>query len=1130
MPKAAKLPDQLARQRIENDIDANFLVEAAAGSGKTTCLVSRLATLARQGRIAPTRLVAAVTFTNKAAAELHERLEAKIVQEIASFPEGSQERGNLETARESLRQCHIGTIHSFAARLLRERPVEAGVDPGFVEIDQEVDQEYRRQAWEKFTVEFPKNSQLADTFARLDLSLGDLRTGFDSYTLYPDVEDWPGIKASLDPAGKDIFLGEVRNLVADTTAYADDSGESGNDELLPIYRLLTQWLKRHPGKVDDLYLFLLLDSLKEDPNIVQRVWKQFGGDHKSTATAEKIRYSQFYDSGVRPLLANLRSARYAAAFQAFTQAGAIYDQLRQQAGALNFRDLLMKTASLLRAYPEVRRELAERYPCLLVDEAQDTDPVQAEILFLLAGSNHRETDWRRASLRPGALFLVGDPKQSIYRFTRADIAVYSQIKELLLKSGGETLYLSVNFRSRPVLLTWVNSIFAQSPVSEAADSPPLSPDSDGDAEVIPVNDYRRFPTEDNIECPAYVPLQTNPASVASDSRCFEGIYGLILKKTVRRNPKRPDVQPVGNEDILVDEAERIADFIAGALEKPMLVFSPPDSFRPVNPADFLVLTPGKGEVAILAEAIRHRGIEVNMAGGGLNIPESAPDLLLLVLEALNEPDNPILSVALLRSRLFGISDTDLYAWKQAEGKFDLLSNHPEKGEGPEVVRQSLVGLRDCLYLFRHLTPFDALRVIIERLGLWVLAGEGGETGAGSFLTLVDCLASNSEALTTPSALLKQVETLLASDRFNPLPLRGQTAAAVRVMNLHKAKGLEAPVVFLTGTNDRVHKPGQAVDRSGSKTTGRLAIWRDNVLIACPADWEEMEAREARFLAAERLRLAYVAATRAAMAVVLSVQELSQTSKNAMLPSLGDWVELPEDKYRPIPSSPPPAWTPAGKADFQKWREEREELLQNGKNATYRVIQARLRPSSRPIVDTAHLTASSSPEEDMHLSSEDAMAFGEVIHQVLEKGNRWSGAKRKDYLGQLLADHSLPAELVDKADELVRGVLRSDLWRRAKKAKQSFRELPFTMVEDGADGLACWVRGVMDLVFEEEDGWVVVDYKTNVVDKAYLFGVAESYRGQLEAYVAALKLAIPGVVVKEIGIFFIRQGNYVTIPL
>src|SRR5271169_833903 len=146
-----------------------------------------------------------------------------------------------------------------------------------------------------------------------------------------------------------------------------------------------------------------------------------------------------------------------------------YQDLKAKAGQLDFLDLLVKARDLIRDNQSIRAELQQRFTNYFVDEFQDTDPLQAEILLLLAANDPSEPDWREVQPIAGKLFLVGDPKQSIYRFRRADVAIYLQVKQMLLSRGAEPLYLNTSFRSPPSLQSFVNAAFAPAMAGTTAD-------------------------------------------------------------------------------------------------------------------------------------------------------------------------------------------------------------------------------------------------------------------------------------------------------------------------------------------------------------------------------------------------------------------------------------------------------------------------------------------------------------------------------------------------------------------------------------------------------------------------------------------------------------------------------------
>jgi ATP-dependent helicase/nuclease subunit A len=187
---------------------------------------------------------------------------------------------------------------------------------------------------------------------------------------------------------------------------------------------------------------------------VQKRWKS-----KEEAKDFQAEFEEFIETDVQPVIRAWREYTHYYIITFLREAVRYYEERKKQLSTLNFQDLLMKTATMLRHYPEVRTYFQDKVRVLMVDEFQDTDPIQAEIVFYLTGENVEETDWRKLIAKPGSLFVVGDPKQSIYRFRRADIDTYNLVKDLIEQSGGEVLELTANFRSLQSIADGINPVF-----------------------------------------------------------------------------------------------------------------------------------------------------------------------------------------------------------------------------------------------------------------------------------------------------------------------------------------------------------------------------------------------------------------------------------------------------------------------------------------------------------------------------------------------------------------------------------------------------------------------------------------------------------------------------------------------
>ncbi|MHC4164718.1 MAG: UvrD-helicase domain-containing protein, partial [Planctomycetota bacterium] len=421
-------PDRAERRRIETELKTTMLVEAAAGTGKTTCLVKRMVALLAEGECGPGRL-AAVTFTRKAAAELRARFAARL-EESARGASGERQ-ARLTTAPESIHECFIGTIHAFCGRLLRERPVEAGVEVGFEELDEDEEYRLRDEAWNEYVARLhgeKAGNTLLDELAALDLGLDRLREAYLTYADYPDVASWPAAPAQLDQAALDAARQTLRDLARHAEGLSLPE-QVKSDELIPFYRDLERRLRNTRGDAELLRLLELAISVDHS--------RQADWNDPKEGKAEWVRWNAFLDTHAKPLVAAWRHRRYEPALRVLREAAAHYERLRADHGALSFQDLLMNARRLLREKPHVRRYFRARFTHLLVDEFQDTDPIQAEVMLLLTADDPDEKRWRECRPVPGALFVVGDPKQSIYRFRRADIVTYNQVRDIIREHGAE---------------------------------------------------------------------------------------------------------------------------------------------------------------------------------------------------------------------------------------------------------------------------------------------------------------------------------------------------------------------------------------------------------------------------------------------------------------------------------------------------------------------------------------------------------------------------------------------------------------------------------------------------------------------------------------------------------------------
>jgi len=1080
-------PDQAQRDLITSELETTMLVEAAAGTGKTTAMISRMVALLAEGKCS-IETMAAVTFTRKAAAELRARFQIDLEKEARS---AKGEKGRrLRAAVETIERCFIGTIHSFCARLLRERPVEAGVDLAFEELDDVADARLRQQAWEDHIAKlFATDDPILAELEGLGIEIRGLGPTFCAFCEYPDVDEWPAEKVPLPdlaPARKklDQYVRHIRGLL-DTLP-----SEAGNDKLMPKYRLISQVVRyTDVGTVRGLMAVLERFGEPGKTTVVQRNWP--GG--KAQALEELARWDGFVEDIAQPLVKTWREHRYEPIIRAIVPARQQYDRLRQGAGGLNYQDLLMKAADLLRDKPPIRKYFRKRFTHLLVDEFQDTDPIQAQVMLLLTAMSETETNWRKCRPVDGSLFVVGDPKQSIYRFRRADIATYNQVREIIEHSGGRIVALSANFRTIGPIVQWVNGTFDHV-----------------------------FPANATVYAPACRPIQVG-RTMGSDGD-FSGIRVLRVPSDC------------GDKNAIAEyEAELLARTIQSAISKGRSVpRSQKDLDRGATSAaaagDFLIVTRTKERLSVYARKLEELGIPCQVTGGTALNEVDELRLLHTLLYAVTRPDDPVALVAALRGRLFGMSDTSLYAFKRAGGRFSFHATMPVglKGSVATEFQEAFERFKKYALWLATIPPVAAIEKIVADIGLAVLATMAGRgaTAAGSMAKAVELLRRQQAGQWTAADLADYLGQIVQQEeKHDGVPARPYDTAAVRIMNLHKVKGLEAPAVFLVDpAGDSEHGVDLHIDRLGNRVRGYLAIYGESFgrqsppLLAQPKGWEALAEEEKKFRDAENDRLLYVAATRAG-AMLTITQRGKGNNWNPWRffeQHLGDAPVLDEPGECVVKPTKPLKLAAGNISDAAARIAQRWDTICGPTYATAAAKAISL-GDGRPAAT----------------SGEHGTEWGTVVHALLEAAMRNASLDLKRLAASALADQGLTVDLVDTAVHTVRRVMESAVWQRATASRQRLVEVPFQtlLASDGASSsqLPTLLRGVIDLVFLEERGWVVVDYKTDRVVPATIPALTEHYAPQVRTY-AEVWQDLTGRTVSEAGLFFTHPNCYVPVGL
>ncbi|MFC5648604.1 UvrD-helicase domain-containing protein [Paenibacillus solisilvae] len=1097
-----KRMDDEARSRILSDLNTTLMVEAGAGSGKTTSLVGRMLSLVRTGA-SSVQAIAAITFTNKASEELWERFRLALERESNRTHGVEQER--LQAALRHIDQCFIGTIHSFCGMLLRERPIEAGLDPLFVEIDEDGEKAFQSQCWDDYLAMLRENGSETELneLLRLEVDIVTLRRVYERVSIFSDVQiptDPRALKPDIDRIRLSLFplMEEAYPFIP------SNEPEKGWDTLQKLLREVKRQ-EQYIDHTDEIAFLRLAKRFNRKLKVTQKYWHD-----KKQAKAFLDRFHEWQIKVLFPFLEDWQVYLYPKLIGFVVPIVRYCEQRRRSSGMISFQDLLERATGLLREHGEVRAYYAERFERLLVDEFQDTDPIQAEMMFLLAGggAGTDSIDWRKLNPRPGSLFIVGDPKQSIYRFRRADISIYNEVKERVAACG-DVLTLSSNFRSVPSIGDFVNYQF-----------------------------INRFPAIASEEQAAFVRMETQMANPGDkEHKVDHGIKAISYPKLIG-----------GKHQIAETDAKRIASYIAWACSKGNLQIQEKAEangewlLRDAVPGDFLILLKTKEFLHLYAEYLDRYGIAADTSGSAVLYEEMLAVAELAKL--LNDSTDHAALLAVLRGMLFGISDRALMAYKREGHSFSyyLGPTVADCSETSRPIAEALAQLRLYSDWVRRLPALAALMRIIEDCGLlsYIAVQEAGAIRAGSMIKLLHILQGEPEAVSSWPALTMFLSQATQGRGLESMSLYAGGSGAVRIMNLHKAKGLEAPVVFLAcpcGESD--HDADQFIDRGKVPGEGYFTITRKlyehvDEVIAQPPGWTDMSEKERLFMNAEKDRLLYVAATRAKQLLVVSLypEQPAKCPWSSLMEGMEHVPELSVLEQKPTPRQ---AYT--GEPRLHEFHMELSSQLEEVSRASYKQVS----------VTELTKSVGDAPEWS---SKGRGQAFGSVVHRCLEALGigRIELPELTAYVQFLAGQEELASEFVPAAAETVLNVLGSELWQRSLRAKRRLHEVSLYLTKrtDGIDDTndahsvlgntevaaagdltleSVYVKGVIDFLFEEEDGWVIVDFKTDVFELEKEADFVRFYKPQVQVYANEWSRSF-GYTVKETGLFFTQHQKYV----
>ena len=1224
--------------------EKNWLVEAGAGAGKTYTIVQRIVRQLTAGHCAPEHL-AAITFTNKATDELRDRVTRQL-RKLQDQCQDTAERRRLDGLYHGVGEMHLSTIHAFCQTMLLEMPLQAGLDLEPRLLDEDETNAYYQKLFRRA---YQAHEALFAPLEQRGIRAEILEKPFGVAIRHPEQE------IPYDKKGSQAYQEAERVFVSRSEALRRRLHQDFGDSGLEPY--CDDWLREalHIGEIqtaDDAQAFLLRvdglirllsqkDGLRvksarlKDTGKPDRteyplsglvrgegahtaallvLWEQYREDWKALRDKEKRREEKKQKKeelerdgksttrtenslselqkeiddlqkrldGIKaqpawkivsaalelvlelggkkaknPLLEVAAPIQYTMLMELLAQCLKWARADKAQHNLLTFDDLLLRARNLLRDCPEARERFHQRYRVIYVDEFQDTDPVQAQLLFYLTATEASfSADWTRCRPAAGSLFLVGDPKQSIYRFRGADLSIYQKVRDIFAQESAAhpeafaIAQLQTNFRSTAAICDKVTELFGNKLDGK-----------DGQA--------------------AFLAMEAD--QTASDNG--DSMYGWNV--SAAQCP------------------ERIAAFIDKAIKD-----------KKAEPGDFLVLTYRREEADSIYGWLRQAGIPAQVTGKARFRMQEPIRRLALWCKLLLEPGNDIARMHVLQQCL-GVRPTELFALRQQTGLSlpELFLRRPEELEEllptlpsarHQMAVQALETVQRVLKMPVRLPPMAILDELARGgYGVWP-AGQPDAEGYGLVCQYLELLRS-SPCQTLQALLQKAVEIAEKKTADRQLTLK-ETGDCVRMMNLHKAKGLEGNIVILASTAWEEKEPETVVCGNRLCFSIRRKCYDGQgigwTLLARPQIWDTVLAEEMRQAQQERLRLLYVAATRPARALLVGHVPPGKKEGDGDGQENDYWAELKlplvttDDRVADCDATPLlEALSPTAAPDDQlvrlpdaAWDQaQKQQAAQLQPPAWQAITPSGLNHPAPPArMEAEEETVSAVSDRDEGEVSDDAAAggadgfpcgadWGTILHRTLELAVRcgqWDEETRARFARQAVEETlspNLPLTVLQR-EQLFRQQVPASYQEQvaylsaAATAASGFladpagmlcgcleqgrawTELPFFLrVDDPADPLyshlmayrkgkgdgsqgvqraALDVQGIIDLAIQTPGGWIVVDYKTDRLrqgesEAAYNQRLCAEYTPQIQSYV---------LVLERLGLGKVSQAWLCSIPL
>ncbi len=1090
------ISDRTARESAETTFDRNVVVVAGAGTGKTTLLVNRLVyLLMKEPAPVPITQVVALTFTNKAATEMKVRLRERLA--LLARPEADSMQSSdggavscsdlraryrlsvdaivarAQAALNDVEKAQIGTLHSFAAHLLRLHPLESGVDPDFKEDDglrfEEqftaawdcwLDQELSRAGQHHHLWRSVLSSTTLEAVRALSRSLCselvDLRAlqrQLASAAVTPAVSSW--IQHMEDRANQLMKTYDrpkrrkVEHMLAATASLmrlVAAKGLPGRQDLTTAER---EWLDKDLGNAVGEWE---KGDFKEAAALIQTAQQLLSVDHGFLNDLLTL---------LLPLVRNIR-------------------ETFSRQGWLSFDGLLARARTLLFEHPSVRERIKRDYRAVLVDEFQDTDPVQYEIILAVSErQGSQAADWHEMMLEPGKLFIVGDPKQSIYAFRRADIEAFDRVMEKIIADGGTAHTLTTNFRSDAAVLGPVNEVF-----DRLFERKPLVQPANVRLEVRPQR--RPASIEPGVRLSVTTPDgEEETFDAAGATRAESEVLARWLTDEVLN---RPSMKP-GHVALL---------------------------FRKLTQADAYLDALRRHDIPYVIEGEKH-----------FYRRQEVIDFVNL-LRVLDHPHDEIALTGLLRSPLGGLTDRELYELKQA-GHFNYLRAARLEG-WPHVRAAAVRRLYEHLAWLHRAIPVlplaEAIELLFDRLPILDLAAASlhGEQAVANLMKVKQTAASLADRphMTLSGFVELMITRLEEQPDESESPLAEESLEAVHVLTIHKAKGLEFPIVVLPGLHQGSGRERAVPQVSYDWSSGTYGLslarhWSLGSLLVR----HKLRLREE----AERRRVLYVGMTRAKELLLLSGGITTRSVGETVFDLLrnigtGEIGTSSTEALKVGGSEIPHRVIRAPERKRPRRRVDRianaalidpKEIAERWKIRTARWTEIREAPHHLTPTTLGKRTASIIRERTpIRQGAAIGRLAGVTTHRLLE---RWDFSQDPSGLFVQVAmavhatlgpdEQSHAAEVAESVHDLLATFSRSEAYARLRSSKILGREVPFIMPWEDRQVM----EGVIDLIYRLDEELWIADYKTDAISADEAVLRAERYQMQSQVYKAAVKQSL-----------------------